>query len=95
MMERLCTTDTKRSYVLDSLRFLSLLVTTELVVITTTLLRRALLRDLIFITSLLFRKKIHLCFHGGDIESSTFFLDRTIGNSQVTVIRQVPTWVSP
>ena len=69
----------QRSYTLDYFKFLLALFRTDLVVINTPLLRRALSRDLVFLTSAwLFRKRIHLCFHGGDSELSASFLDRLL-----------------
>ena len=68
-----------RSYMFDCLVFLKSLRSHQLIVINTPLLRRALLRDLFFLfTARLFNRKVHLCFHGGNLEFSEATIDKLL-----------------
>ena len=69
----------QRSYIADLWFFLRHLFGAELVVLNTPILRRALLRDLAFmVLTVATRRKLHLCFHGGDAEKSSLFIDRVL-----------------
>lgn len=69
----------QRSYLGDYGFALRHMFRVDLVVINTTILRRALIRDFVFVfLAFLTKRKCHLCFHGGNLESSSTLFDKLL-----------------